>query len=171
VGNSPSFQVAVDRGHFSIELHAWRRAERCTFATFIYEKAGERLLRHFTGSDENEVIGKALVWCDGENALAILELVKTIRRAEYRRASKRIEPQPNKNQSIAPNPQISQLPINLLGFCLSLNNDLIGNDGERISSPIAFVFCHRAGSGRTRYRSFFVVRPVSYRLISHQTIH
>jgi hypothetical protein len=64
----------------------------------------------FTGSDENEVIRKALVWCDGENALAILELVKTIRRAEYRRASKRIEPQPNKNQTIAPNPQISQRP-------------------------------------------------------------
>jgi hypothetical protein len=60
--NSPSFQRKVDHGHFSIELHAWRSAESCTFATFIYEK--ERLLRHFTGSDENEVIRQALVWCE-----------------------------------------------------------------------------------------------------------
>jgi hypothetical protein len=62
--NSPSFQLAVDHGHFSIELHAWRSAERCTFATFIYEKASERLLRHFIGSDQNEIIRQALVWCD-----------------------------------------------------------------------------------------------------------
>ena len=47
-------------GHFSIELHAWRSGESCTFATFIYEKARGRLLRHFTGSDENEVIRQAL---------------------------------------------------------------------------------------------------------------
>jgi hypothetical protein len=38
--------------------------ESRTFATFIYEKAGERLLRHFTGSDENEVIRQALAWCE-----------------------------------------------------------------------------------------------------------
>ena len=35
------------------------------FATFIYEKAGERLFRlHFTGSNQNEVIRQALKWCD-----------------------------------------------------------------------------------------------------------
>jgi hypothetical protein len=62
--NSPSFQRSIDQGHFSIELHAWRRAESGTFAMFFYEKVGERLLRHFTGSDENEVIRKARVWCD-----------------------------------------------------------------------------------------------------------
>ncbi len=48
----------------SIELHAWRSAETCTFATFVYAKSPERLLRHFTGSDENEVIRQALVWCE-----------------------------------------------------------------------------------------------------------
>jgi hypothetical protein len=42
---------------FPIELHACRSAERSTFATFVYERSGERLLRYFTGSDENEVIG------------------------------------------------------------------------------------------------------------------
>jgi hypothetical protein len=47
-----------------IELHAWRSAEGCTVATFIYEMGGERLLRHFTGSDENEFIRQALVWCE-----------------------------------------------------------------------------------------------------------
>ena len=54
----------MDHGHHVIELHAWRTAESCTFATFIYEKAGERLLRHFAGPDENEVIRQALVWCE-----------------------------------------------------------------------------------------------------------
>jgi hypothetical protein len=35
------------------------------FATFIYEKAGERIFRqHFTGSHQNEVIRQALMWCD-----------------------------------------------------------------------------------------------------------
>jgi hypothetical protein len=62
--NSPSLQRIVDHGNFSIELLAWRSAESCTFAAFIYEKAGERLLRHFTGSDENEVIRQALKWCE-----------------------------------------------------------------------------------------------------------
>jgi hypothetical protein len=47
-----------------IELHAWRSADVCTFATFVYAKSPERLLRHFTGSDENEVIRQALVWCE-----------------------------------------------------------------------------------------------------------
>ena len=31
---------------------------------FIYEKAAERLLRHFTGWDENKVIRQARVWCE-----------------------------------------------------------------------------------------------------------
>jgi hypothetical protein len=63
--NSPSFQRSIDQGPFSIELHTWRIAEKAMFATFIYEKAGERLFRlHFTGSNQNEVIRKAWVWCD-----------------------------------------------------------------------------------------------------------
>jgi hypothetical protein len=62
--NSSSFRQSIDHCPYSIELHAWRTAESCTFATFIYEKAGERLLRHFTGSDENEVIRQALKWCE-----------------------------------------------------------------------------------------------------------
>ena len=64
VRNSPSFQRSIDQGHFSIELRAWRRAESGTFAMFVYEKVGERLLRHFTGSDENEVIRQAVMWCE-----------------------------------------------------------------------------------------------------------
>jgi hypothetical protein len=64
VRNSPSFQRSVDHGQYVIELHAWRSPENASFATFIYEKAGERLLRHFTGSDENEVIRQALMWCE-----------------------------------------------------------------------------------------------------------
>jgi hypothetical protein len=64
VRNSPSFQRSIDQGHFSIDLHAWRRAESGTFAMFVYEKVGERLLRHFTGSDENEVIRQAVMWCE-----------------------------------------------------------------------------------------------------------
>ncbi len=51
-----------------IELHAWRHTENCTFATFIYERAPERLLRHITGTDENEVIRRALVCCEKELA-------------------------------------------------------------------------------------------------------
>jgi hypothetical protein len=39
-----------------IELYAWRSPEIAGFATFIYEKAAERLLWHFTGADENEVL-------------------------------------------------------------------------------------------------------------------
>jgi hypothetical protein len=64
VRNSPSFQAAVDHGNFSIELHAWRNAESCTFATFIYDKAGQRLLQQFTGPDQNKVIWEALKWCE-----------------------------------------------------------------------------------------------------------
>jgi hypothetical protein len=62
--NLPSFQRSIDHSQYVIELHAWLRPESASFAAFIYEKAGERLLRHFTGSDENEVIRQAEVWCD-----------------------------------------------------------------------------------------------------------
>jgi hypothetical protein len=61
VRNSQSFQRSIDQGHFSIELHAWRSADAGIFATFVYAKSPERLIRHFTGSDENEVIRQALV--------------------------------------------------------------------------------------------------------------
>jgi len=47
-----------------IELHASRSLESASFVTFIYEKAAEGLLRHFTGADENKVIRQALMWCD-----------------------------------------------------------------------------------------------------------
>ena len=62
--NLPSFQQSIDHGQYVIQLHAWRSPEGASFVTFIFEKAGERLLRHFTGSDANEVIRQALVWCD-----------------------------------------------------------------------------------------------------------
>jgi hypothetical protein len=62
--NSQSFQQSIDHGSYSIELHAWRSAERTTFATFVYQRSGERLLRYFTGLDENEVIWQALKWCE-----------------------------------------------------------------------------------------------------------
>jgi hypothetical protein len=39
-----------------LALHAWSSLEGASFLTFIFEKAGERLLRHFPGSDENEII-------------------------------------------------------------------------------------------------------------------
>jgi hypothetical protein len=44
------------------ELHARRHAESGTFAMFVYEKIGERLLRHFTCSNEND--WQALKWCE-----------------------------------------------------------------------------------------------------------
>ncbi|MGA8482607.1 MAG: hypothetical protein WB696_31940 [Chthoniobacterales bacterium] len=65
MNNSRSFQRSIDHGPFSIELHTWLTVEKATFATFIYEKASERLFRqHFTGLDQNEVIGQALKWCE-----------------------------------------------------------------------------------------------------------
>jgi hypothetical protein len=64
VRNSPSFQRTINHGHHVIELQARRSAETCTFAIFIYEKGSERLLRHITGTDENEVIRQALMWCE-----------------------------------------------------------------------------------------------------------
>jgi hypothetical protein len=47
-----------------VELHASRSAETGTFVTFIYEKDSEPLLWHITGTDENEVLRQALVWCE-----------------------------------------------------------------------------------------------------------
>ncbi len=49
-----------------IDLHAWRHTEDSTFATFIYERVPKRLLRHIIGSDEDEVIRRALVCCEKE---------------------------------------------------------------------------------------------------------
>jgi hypothetical protein len=62
--NLPLFQRSIDHGQYVIELHAWRSPESASFATFIYEKASERVLRHFTSADENEVLRKARVWCE-----------------------------------------------------------------------------------------------------------
>jgi hypothetical protein len=62
--NSPSFQRRIDHAGYVIELHAWRSPETCTFAAFVYERVPERLVRHFTGTDENEVIRQALMWCE-----------------------------------------------------------------------------------------------------------
>jgi len=62
VRNSPSFQRSINHGHYVVELHASRSAETGTFVAFIYEKGSGRLLRHITGTDENEVIRQALVW-------------------------------------------------------------------------------------------------------------
>jgi hypothetical protein len=62
--NLPSFQRSIDHGQYVIELHAWRSPEIDSFATFIYEKDAERLLRHFTGANENEVLRQVRVWCD-----------------------------------------------------------------------------------------------------------
>jgi hypothetical protein len=58
------FSRSIDHGQYVIQLHVWRSQEGASFATFIFEKAGEWLLRHFTGSDEYEVIRQALAWCD-----------------------------------------------------------------------------------------------------------
>jgi hypothetical protein len=64
VKNSPSFQRSIDHGRHVVELHASRSAEASTVVTFIYEKNSERLLRHITGTDENDVIQQALTWCE-----------------------------------------------------------------------------------------------------------
>jgi len=58
-------------------LHTWLRAEKATFATFIFEKAGERLSRrHFTGSHQNEVIRQALKWCEKNSWKLTARLVR-----------------------------------------------------------------------------------------------
>ena len=63
LSNSPSFQRSVDHGYHVIELHAWRSVESCTFTKFT-RKPAEQLLRHITGTNENEVIRRSLLWCD-----------------------------------------------------------------------------------------------------------
>jgi hypothetical protein len=62
VRNSPSFQRSIDHGPHVIELHASRGVENDTYVTFIYEKDSDRLLRHIIGTDEKEVIDKAVAW-------------------------------------------------------------------------------------------------------------
>jgi hypothetical protein len=64
VRNSPSFQCSIDHGHHVVELHASRSGDSGTFVTFIYEKRSERLLRHVTGTDEDEVILQSLTWSE-----------------------------------------------------------------------------------------------------------
>jgi hypothetical protein len=66
VRNSPSFQRSISHSQHVIELHAWRSPEVCTFAAFIHDKSLPRLLRYMIGTDENEVIRQALVWCERE---------------------------------------------------------------------------------------------------------
>jgi hypothetical protein len=39
-------------------------ARTSTFAVFIYEKGKARLLRHMTGIDKDDVIRRALEWCE-----------------------------------------------------------------------------------------------------------
>ena len=62
--NSPSFQRSIDHGPHVVELHASRGAESDTYVTFIYEKDSDRLLRHIVGTDENDVIRRALAWSE-----------------------------------------------------------------------------------------------------------
>jgi hypothetical protein len=62
--NSPSFQCSIDHGHHVVELQASRSRDSGTFVTFIYEKDSERLLRHITASDEDEVILLSLAWSE-----------------------------------------------------------------------------------------------------------
>src|ERR1700739_4871037 len=64
VRNSPSFQRSIDHGHHVVELHASRSGDSGTFVTFIYDKDSERLLRHVTGTDEDEVILQSLAWSE-----------------------------------------------------------------------------------------------------------
>jgi hypothetical protein len=47
-----------------VELHASRSGDSGRFVTFIYEKNSERLLRHVTGTDEDEVILQSLAWSE-----------------------------------------------------------------------------------------------------------
>jgi hypothetical protein len=51
-------------GPYWIELLARRSAESRTFATFVYQRSSERLLRYFTSSNENEVIWQGPKWCE-----------------------------------------------------------------------------------------------------------
>jgi hypothetical protein len=69
--NLPSFQQSIYRGQYVIQLHVWPSPEGARFTTVIFEKIGQRLLRHFTGSDENEFIRLARVWCEKELVLLL----------------------------------------------------------------------------------------------------
>jgi hypothetical protein len=51
-------------------LHASRNGDSGTFVTFIYERDSEQLLRHVTGTDEDEVILQSLAWSE-KNSLPI----------------------------------------------------------------------------------------------------
>jgi hypothetical protein len=64
VRNSPSFRCSIDHGHHVVELHASRSGDGGAFVTFIYERDPERLLRHFIGTDEDEVILQSLAWSE-----------------------------------------------------------------------------------------------------------
>jgi hypothetical protein len=70
VRNSPSFQRSIEHCSYVIDLHVWQKADQTTFATFVYEKAGPRLIRYFANSNETEAIRKALVWCEHHAAEA-----------------------------------------------------------------------------------------------------
>jgi hypothetical protein len=48
-----------------IELHAWRSAEGCTLAAFVYEKTAERLLRHFIGADAGDAATRGVALING----------------------------------------------------------------------------------------------------------
>src|SRR6266446_714866 len=54
----------IYHGHHVVELHASRSGDSGTSVTFIYEKDSERLLRHVTGTDEDEVILQSLAWSE-----------------------------------------------------------------------------------------------------------
>jgi hypothetical protein len=70
VRNSPSFQCCIDHGHHVVEFHASRSGDSGTFVTFIYDRDSEQLLRHVTGTDEDEVILQSLAWSE-KNSLPI----------------------------------------------------------------------------------------------------
>jgi hypothetical protein len=60
----------VTAAHSAHAIGASRSGEGGTFVTFIYEKESERLLRHVTGTDEDEVILQSLAWSE-KSSLAI----------------------------------------------------------------------------------------------------
>ena len=78
VKNSPSFQRRIEHCSYLVDLHLWQTADQSTFATFVYEKAGERLLRHFANTDETEVIRKALVWCERHSCPSQLHIFASV---------------------------------------------------------------------------------------------
>ena len=66
--DSPSFQRSIEHCSYVIDLHLWQKDDHATFATFVYEKKSDRLLRHFANTNETEVIREALVWCERHSA-------------------------------------------------------------------------------------------------------